>query len=113
VQAANAIIAMAAGIVTNCRISHFPYEARAMMLAQLLEKHGLGARSRPRRPSKAPIFFRLETSGIVMVCLSRAKSDAVAISLGGALKFCLDEAHKASHHCSSGSLCGLPQSTST
>jgi hypothetical protein len=79
VQAANAIMAMAPGMVTNCRISHFLYEATAMMLAQLLEKDGLGARSRPRRSSKAPISFGFETSGIVMVCLSPAKSDAVAI----------------------------------
>jgi hypothetical protein len=55
VQAANAIMAMAPGMVTNCRISHFLYEATAMMLAQLLEKDGLGARSRPRRSSKAPL----------------------------------------------------------
>jgi hypothetical protein len=41
VQAANAIIAMAAGMVTNCRISHFLYEAAAMVLAQLLENTGL------------------------------------------------------------------------
>jgi hypothetical protein len=35
VHAANVTIAMAAGMITNCRISHFLYEAAAMMLAQL------------------------------------------------------------------------------
>jgi hypothetical protein len=83
---------MAPGMVTNCRISHFLYEATAMMLAQLLEKHGPGAR----------------VEGAKAICDGvsvPAKSDAVAILLEDALKFCLDEAHKASHDCSSGSLC--------
>jgi hypothetical protein len=85
VQAANAIMAMAPRMVTNYRISHFLYEATAMMLAQLLEKHGLGARVETAEVIESSNIFRLETSGIVMVCLSTAKSDAVAISLGDAL----------------------------
>jgi hypothetical protein len=48
-------------------------------------KHGLGARVETAEVIESSNIFRLETSGIVMVCLSTAKSDAVAISLGDAL----------------------------
>jgi hypothetical protein len=45
-------------------------EAAAMMLAQLLEKHGLGAGVEGADAVAAPNIFRLETKGVVMVCLS-------------------------------------------
>jgi hypothetical protein len=49
----SATIAMAAGIVTNCRISHFLYEVAAMMLAQL----------HASSQSAAPLFFRFDWQG--------------------------------------------------
>src|SRR5207244_804951 len=45
-------------------------EAAAMMLAQLLEKHGLGARVEGAEAIASSNIFRLETSGLAMVCLS-------------------------------------------
>jgi predicted PurR-regulated permease PerM len=45
-------------------------EAAAIMLAQLLEKHGLGARVEAADAVAISNIFRLDTSGIVMVCLS-------------------------------------------
>jgi predicted PurR-regulated permease PerM len=45
-------------------------EAAATMLAQLLEKHGIGARCEPREALATTNIFRLETTGILMVCLS-------------------------------------------
>jgi hypothetical protein len=45
-------------------------EAAAMMLAQLLEKHGLGARVEGAEAIASSNILRLETSGLVIVCLS-------------------------------------------
>jgi predicted PurR-regulated permease PerM len=45
-------------------------EAAAIMLAQLLEKHGLRARVEGADAVATPNIFRLETTGVVMVCLS-------------------------------------------
>jgi predicted PurR-regulated permease PerM len=45
-------------------------EAVAIMLAQLLEKHGLGARAEGADAVAISNIARLETSGVVMVCLS-------------------------------------------
>jgi predicted PurR-regulated permease PerM len=45
-------------------------EAAAIMLAQLLEKHGLGARVEGADAVAVSNIFRLETAGVVMVCLS-------------------------------------------
>jgi predicted PurR-regulated permease PerM len=45
-------------------------EAAAMMLAQLLEKHGLGARVEGAEAIATSNILRLETSGLAMVCLS-------------------------------------------
>jgi predicted PurR-regulated permease PerM len=45
-------------------------EAAAIMLAQLLEKHGLGARVEGADAVAMSNIFRLDTAGIVMVCLS-------------------------------------------
>jgi predicted PurR-regulated permease PerM len=45
-------------------------EAVAIMLAQLLEKHGLGARVKGPDAVATPNVFRLETAGTAMVCLS-------------------------------------------
>jgi predicted PurR-regulated permease PerM len=45
-------------------------EAAAMMLAQLLGKHGLGARVEGADVLSAARLFSLDTTGIVMVCLS-------------------------------------------
>jgi predicted PurR-regulated permease PerM len=45
-------------------------EAAAIMLAQLLEKHGLGARAEGADAVAVSNIFRLDTAGIVMVCLS-------------------------------------------
>ena len=45
-------------------------EAAAIMLAQLLEKHGLGARVEGADAVAISNIFRLETAGIAMVCLS-------------------------------------------
>jgi predicted PurR-regulated permease PerM len=45
-------------------------EAAAIMLAQLLEKHGLGARAEGADAVAVSNIFRLDTAGIVMVCFS-------------------------------------------
>jgi predicted PurR-regulated permease PerM len=45
-------------------------EAAAMMLAQLLEKRGLGARVEGAEAIASSNILRLETSGVAMVCLS-------------------------------------------
>jgi predicted PurR-regulated permease PerM len=45
-------------------------EAVAIMLAQLLDKHGLRARVEGADAVAAPNIVRLETTGVVMVCLS-------------------------------------------
>jgi predicted PurR-regulated permease PerM len=45
-------------------------EAAAIMLAQLLEKHGLGARVEGADAVAISNIFRLDTAGIGMVCLS-------------------------------------------
>jgi hypothetical protein len=45
-------------------------EAAATMLAQLLEKHGLGARVEGAEAIASSNILRLETSGLAMVCLS-------------------------------------------
>ena len=45
-------------------------EAAAIMLAQLLEKHGLGARVEGADAIASSNILRLETSGVMMVCLS-------------------------------------------
>ena len=113
-------------------------EAAAIMLAQLLEKHGLGARVEGADAFATSNIFRLETSGVAIVCLSyldisspahmrytirrlrrklpeaqiilgcwladvdvetlrdTAKPDAVATTLGDAVRFCLEAARKSS-----------------
>jgi hypothetical protein len=45
-------------------------EAVVIMLAQLLDEHGLRARVEGADAVAAPNIFRLETMGVVMVCLS-------------------------------------------
>jgi predicted PurR-regulated permease PerM len=45
-------------------------EAAAVMLAQLLKKHGLGARVEGAEAIGTSSIFRLETAGVAMVCLS-------------------------------------------
>jgi hypothetical protein len=45
-------------------------EAGAIMLAQLLEKHGLGARVESADAVATSNIFRLETSGVIMACVS-------------------------------------------
>jgi hypothetical protein len=45
-------------------------EAAAMMLAQLLEKHGLGARVEGAEAIASSNILRLDTSGLALVCLS-------------------------------------------
>lgn len=45
-------------------------EAAATMLAQLIEKHGIGVRCEPREALATTNIFRLEPGGIQMVCLS-------------------------------------------
>jgi hypothetical protein len=53
VHAASVAIAMAAGMITNCRISHFLYEAM-MMLAQL----------HASSQSAAPLFVQVRFAGL-------------------------------------------------
>jgi predicted PurR-regulated permease PerM len=45
-------------------------EAAATMLAQLLEKHGIGARCEPREALATARIFQLEAVGVRLVCLS-------------------------------------------
>jgi predicted PurR-regulated permease PerM len=45
-------------------------EAAAAILAQLLEKHGIGVRCEAREALATANIFRLETTGVRMVCLS-------------------------------------------
>lgn len=45
-------------------------EAAATMLAQLFEKHGIGVRCEPRDILATANIFRLETNGVLMICLS-------------------------------------------
>lgn len=45
-------------------------EAAAPMLAQLLERHGIGVRFEPREALATANIFRLDTAGVAMVCLS-------------------------------------------
>jgi predicted PurR-regulated permease PerM len=45
-------------------------EAVATMLAQLLKKHGIGARCEARDALAMDHIFRLETAGVLLVCLS-------------------------------------------
>jgi predicted PurR-regulated permease PerM len=45
-------------------------DAAATMLAQLLQKHGIGARCEPREALATANIFRLDTAGVLMVCLS-------------------------------------------
>jgi predicted PurR-regulated permease PerM len=44
-------------------------EAVAVMLAQLLAKHGMGARTEPAAALTTPNIFRLETVGVMMTCI--------------------------------------------
>jgi predicted PurR-regulated permease PerM len=53
-------------------------EAAALMLAQLLEKHGLGARVEGAEAIASSNIFRLETSGLAMVCLSYFDANSAA-----------------------------------
>jgi hypothetical protein len=48
------------------------------MLAQLLEKHGLGARVEGADAIATSKILRLETSGVVMVCLSYIDASSAA-----------------------------------
>jgi predicted PurR-regulated permease PerM len=45
-------------------------EAAAMMLAQLLQKHGMGARVVPSREVSPPNILRLDAGGVKVVCLT-------------------------------------------
>jgi len=45
-------------------------EATANMIAQLLEKHGIGARIEPSTAASASNIFGLDTANIGMVCVS-------------------------------------------
>jgi methylmalonyl-CoA mutase cobalamin-binding subunit len=45
-------------------------EAVATMLAQLLEKHGIGARVLPCEEASASALFRLDAKGVQLACLS-------------------------------------------
>ena len=45
-------------------------DAAAMILAQLLEKHGIGVRCESREALTTANIFQLETTGVRMVCLS-------------------------------------------
>src|SRR5262245_54557271 len=53
-------------------------EAAAAMLAQLLQKHGLGARVEGADAVATMNILRLETSGVAMVCLSYLGTDSLA-----------------------------------
>jgi predicted PurR-regulated permease PerM len=53
-------------------------EAAATMLSQLLEKHGIGVRCEPREALATANIFRLETTGVLMVCLSYLDTSRVA-----------------------------------
>jgi hypothetical protein len=53
-------------------------EAAALMLAQLLEKHGLGARVEGAEAIASSNILRLETSGLAMVCLSYFDANSAA-----------------------------------
>jgi hypothetical protein len=66
VHAASVTIAMAAGMVTNCCIGPFLYEAGAMMLAQL----------HASSQSAAPVFFTFAFKLIVLVGRHRAMNPA-------------------------------------
>jgi predicted PurR-regulated permease PerM len=45
-------------------------EAASVMLAQLIEKHGIGVRCEPREALATANIFRLQTEGVLIVCLS-------------------------------------------
>jgi hypothetical protein len=53
-------------------------EAAAMMLAQLLLKHGLAARLEHAEALSAPNIYRLDTAGVAMVCLSYLDTTSLA-----------------------------------
>ena len=53
-------------------------EAVALMLAQLLQKHGLRARVEGADAMASLNIFRLDTSGVVMVCLSYLDASSLA-----------------------------------
>ena len=53
-------------------------EAVALMLAQLLQKHGLRARVEGADALASLNIFRLDTSGVVMVCLSYLDASSLA-----------------------------------
>ncbi|HLZ01691.1 MAG TPA: AI-2E family transporter [Bradyrhizobium sp.] len=55
-------------------------EAAAAMLAQLLEKHGMGARVEPREALETVNIFRLDVTGVVMVCLSYLDASKPAVA---------------------------------
>lgn len=53
-------------------------EAAANMLAQILSKHGIGARVESVDALSSANIFRLETTGIAMVCLSFLNTSSIA-----------------------------------
>jgi predicted PurR-regulated permease PerM len=53
-------------------------EAVAVMLAQLLAKHGIGVRTEPSEALTTPNIFRLETVGVMMACLCYLDTDSSA-----------------------------------
>jgi predicted PurR-regulated permease PerM len=68
-----------AGTPVLCAAARSPLdEAAAAMLAQLLGKHGLGARVEGADALSASNIFGLETAGIAMVCLSYLDSSSPA-----------------------------------
>jgi hypothetical protein len=68
-----------AGMPVLCAAARGPLdEVAAMMLAQLLEKHGLGARVAGANALSPSNILGLETAGIAMVCLSSLDCSAPA-----------------------------------
>lgn len=53
-------------------------QAAASMLSQLVERRGLGARVAPFEDVRTPNLFRLETSGVKMICVSYMNPDSIA-----------------------------------
>jgi predicted PurR-regulated permease PerM len=53
-------------------------EATAIMLAQLLSKHGLAARIEPAETISATNIYRFDTAGIAMVCLCYVDTSSLA-----------------------------------
>jgi hypothetical protein len=53
-------------------------EAAAIMLAQLLGKHGISARTESARSLATPNVFRLEAAGVMMTCLCYVDTKSAA-----------------------------------